>query len=1052
MEQPESRKKVILIVDDIEMNREILRVSFENECEIMEAEDGHEALKLLADHTVDLLITDIIMDGLDGYELIRAVRSDPKFDSLDIVAITEHDEVLQHKVLDLGADEFICKPFVARALKSCVGNLLFGERMKTKIEQLHMVFDKNPIPFLLYHLYVDSYGRYTKYVITYANHAAENLLNISIDDMLGKTVSDPSAERMDFLIRANESEETQQSLHYDNRCQKHLNITAYRESEDYVALIIQDATMQIQAQKAIETEYTYLSELQDEKLLAKCRINVTKNLIDTYTAHESMEAPVQSQIYSEAVEKITSLCATEEMANRFHSHLMPEYILQFYDKGSRELRVDYLRWMQDGSSIWVRTIVRFYRDPDTQDIMGFVYTYNVDQEKTMQLIVDRIAETEFETLGLLYVHSNKLHCVKASELEQGLACGVDVDYLEGMREFVDRYISDELKTEVSEKMNISSIIRELQERKIYSFSYPIYYKDEVFYKNWEFSYLDEIHEIIIFTRSDITEVFREQTQQRENLRNALVLAEKASHAKTDFLSHMSHEIRTPMNAIIGMSTLAAQCVNNPDEVAECISKVGISARFLLSLINDILDMSRIESGKVTLKNEKFPFDEFVSNINTIIYNQAESKGIEYDCVITSFVNTNYVGDATKLQQILINLLGNAVKFTSQGGKVQFVVRQNSVTNKTAAMSFSVIDTGIGISEEFQKKMFEPFEQADHGTTAIYQGTGLGLAISKNLVEMMGGTISVNSIEGVGTEFIVNVPLEVSDDNSGSILPRDIPYEKLKTLIVDDDVLICENAQKTLRDMGVRAEWVSSGKQAIELVQTRKKASEYFDVILLDWKMPDMDGVETARQLRKIVGEEVTIIIITAYEWAEIEQQAKAAGVNLLITKPLFKSTLVSALQCVYSSKSKKEEIPKREYDFSGKRILLAEDHILNVEVAKRLLESKHAIIEVAENGLKAIEMFAKSQTGYYDLILMDIRMPVMDGLTSARSIRQLSNEDAVKIPIIAMSANAFDEDIEKSTAAGMNAHLSKPIEPHVLYSTLERFFETIDNKHDDFIR
>ncbi|MDD3368661.1 MAG: response regulator, partial [Lachnospiraceae bacterium] len=627
-------------------------------------------------------------------------------------------------------------------------------------------------------------------------------------------------------------------------------------------------------------------------------------------------------------------------------------------------------------------------------------------------------------------------------MEQKLGHGADVVYSKAMLEYVGNYIPEELKAEVKERIGMKAIQKALDNKDLYSISYPVNFESKQLYKKWDFAYLDDTRNVIVFMRADITDLIEEQTRQKENLRNALLQAEQASHAKTDFLSHMSHEIRTPMNAIIGMSTLAAQYVNDPEQVAECISKVGISARFLLSLINDILDMSRIESGKITLKDEKFPFDEFIGNINTIIYNQAKDKGIDYDCIITSFTSPNYIGDATKLQQILINLLGNAVKFTPAGGKTQFIVHQNKVENGKAYMTFTVNDTGIGISEEFQKKMFDPFEQADQGTTAVYQGTGLGLAICKNLVDMMGGTINVNSIEGVGTEFSVNIALGVSDDERSYSMPENIILEKLKALVEDDDVLICENTQSILKEMGIRAEWVTNGKQAVELVRDKHAAKNDFDIVLLDWKMPDMDGIETARRLRTIVGPEVTIIVITAYDWSAIEQEAKAAGVNLLITKPLFKSALLSAFQRIYVEKAQKEEaIKKADYDFSGRHILLVEDHILNVEVAKRLLESRNATVDVAENGLRAIEMFATSPEHYYDVILMDVRMPVMDGLTSARSIRQLRNTGAATIPIVAMSANAFDEDVEKSKAAGMNAHLAKPIEPQLMYATLERLFQ-----------
>ena len=528
--------------------------------------------------------------------------------------------------------------------------------------------------------------------------------------------------------------------------------------------------------------------------------------------------------------------------------------------------------------------------------------------------------------------------------------------------------------------------------------------------------------------------------RNNQLSEAINQANTANQAKSDFLSRMSHEIRTPMNAIIGMTALAAQNINHPEQVADCISKVGLSARYLLSLINDILDMSRIESGKVTLKNDKIPFEAFLNGVNAICYEQAAEKGVDYDAIVTGFTEETYMGDAMKLQQILLNLLSNAVKFTPKGGKIQLIARQERIEDDKALVKFIVNDTGIGISEAFQKVMFEPFEQEYAGTTTPYAGTGLGLAITKNLVNLMGGRIAVNSILGIGTEFTVSLPLGICKETQAAYrLSPKIHLEKLSALVVDDEVLICQQAQELLCGMGMKAEWVDSGTKAIALVQHKWMQHKRFDLVLVDWKMPGMDGIETARRIREIVGPEVTIIIITAYEWTDIEQDARAAGVNLLISKPLFRRSLISAFERIYEEKKpEKTNTLVPQYDFSGKRVLLVEDHLLNVEVAKRLLEGKGIAVEVAGNGLEALELFASSPAGYFDAILMDIRMPVMDGLTATRSIRQMKKQTSKTIPILAMSANAFDEDVEKSINAGMNAHLAKPIEPQRLYAALLR--------------
>ena len=479
-------------------------------------------------------------------------------------------------------------------------------------------------------------------------------------------------------------------------------------------------------------------------------------------------------------------------------------------------------------------------------------------------------------------------------------------------------------------------------------------------------------------------------------------------------------------------------------MADCISKIGISSRFLLSLINDILDMSRIESGKMLLKSERIPTEDFLGGINSICYSQAAVKGVEYECIVDPVLSDYYMGDAMKLQQVLINILSNAIKFTGEGGKVTFSAMERRKIKSDAILRFVVNDTGVGMNEEFLPHIFEPFSQESTGTTALYGGTGLGLAISKNIVDMMDGKISVRSIKGIGTEFTVDVKLGISEEEKlrHHQKKQNHNFSHLKTLVVDDDVAVCESAVVTLKEMGVTAEWVDSGRKAVERVSMLWAQGRYYDMILIDWKMPEMDGLETARRIRSIVGPEVTIIIMTAYDWVSIEHEAKLAGVNLLMSKPMFKSALVSAFTKALGEKEEEARRPDTEgYDFTGRRVLLAEDNAINTEVAVMLLESRGFVVDTAENGLRALELFSKSPTGYYDAILMDIRMPLMDGLTAAANIRHLSNQDASTIPIIAMTANAFDEDIEKSRAAGMDAHLAKPIDPGRMYQTLYDFID-----------
>lgn len=532
-----------------------------------------------------------------------------------------------------------------------------------------------------------------------------------------------------------------------------------------------------------------------------------------------------------------------------------------------------------------------------------------------------------------------------------------------------------------------------------------------------------------------------EVEKNQILRTALGAAEAANNAKTEFLSRMSHEIRTPMNAIIGMTAIALSALDNKERISDCLAKIGISARFLLSLINDILDMSRIESGRMSLAHEKFDFEEMINGLSSLFYPQAEEKGLKFNTVIEGVTEELYIGDSLRLRQILLNILSNALKFTPSGGRIQFTIRQMSRGDKDAWLRFTVSDTGIGMSKVFQKHLFESFEQENPNISIKYGGTGLGLAICKNLVTLMGGSINVHSIEGVGSEFCVDVKLGLTEESYRRKNFDILKLRDLKTLIVDDDIVTCEHASLIMSDLGLQAEYVTSGASAVLEIEKGIREMKPYDIVLVDLKMPDMDGIQTAKAIRRLVGAETLVVVMTAYEWKEIEADARRAGVDFFITKPLFRSELVDLFEKIndFSEAVYEPETAKGEIQFAGERILLVEDNELNLEVAASLLEMKGLTIESACNGLQALEKFCSTPVGYYDAVLMDIRMPVMDGLEAARNIRLFDKSDAQTIPIIAMTANAFDEDVEKSHAAGMNAHLAKPIDPEKLFAVLQEF-------------
>ena len=518
------------------------------------------------------------------------------------------------------------------------------------------------------------------------------------------------------------------------------------------------------------------------------------------------------------------------------------------------------------------------------------------------------------------------------------------------------------------------------------------------------------------------------------------IAEETSRAKTSFLSNMSHEIRTPMNAIIGLDNIALRDPDLSPKTREHLEKIGMSAKHLLGLINDILDMSRIESGRMVLKDEEFSFRELVDQVNIIINGQCVDKGLDYECNIVGHLSDYYIGDDMKLKQVLINILGNSVKFTPTGGAVTLTIEQTGGGDDVKKIRFTMNDTGIGMDKEFIPKIFDSFSQEDATATNRYGGSGLGMAITKNFVEMMDGTIAVESEKGVGSTFTVTVPLKASKRSHQAEQKLSLP-DGFRAMVVDDDEIACEHARLVLGAIGIQSDYVSSAGKAYDMMKAAFDSGEGYGLLLTDYKMPDMNGRELAKKVRLFDGGATAIIMLTGYNWDIIEEEVRADGVDSIIAKPLFTDNLLRAVQYVLDNKSgkmtdQKEEQEPVETVLAGRRVLVAEDVDANAEILADLLDLEDVVSERAVNGQVAVEMFASKPAGYYDAILMDVRMPVMDGLIATKTIRALDKEDAKTIPIIAMTANVFDEDVERSLSAGMNAHLSKPIEPEKLYEKM----------------
>lgn len=528
----------------------------------------------------------------------------------------------------------------------------------------------------------------------------------------------------------------------------------------------------------------------------------------------------------------------------------------------------------------------------------------------------------------------------------------------------------------------------------------------------------------------------ELKRQQKILQDALLVAQKANDAKRDFLSRMSHEIRTPMNAIIGMSAVAFNYLDDKKRTADCLSKITFSSKHLLMLLNDVLDMSKIENGKLNIRQELFDLKNLVTSLADINYGLATAKGLAFEIVISGFKDELLLGDSMRVNQILLNLLSNAIKFTPKGGSVRLEIRMLRSASDKIWLRFIVKDSGIGMKKEFLEHLYEPFEQADNGIARKYGGTGLGMAITKNLVAIMDGTIEVESQEGAGTTFMVDLPFGVSKVDKKTAAEM----EEMRVLVVDNDT--CEHAAVLLKGMGVNVDWALNGFEAIEKVRSAcEDDGRCYDVCFIDWCMPELDGIETARRMRRYVGPDVLIIIISAYDWSGIEEQAKAAGVNAFIAKPFFASNLYNTLLTV----SRKPELGfsavgnKETYDFGGKKVLLVEDNELNMEIASELLKFVNLQVEHAENGKVAVDIFRNSKEKEYALIFMDIQMPLMNGYDAARCIRSSEHPAAGTIPIIAMTANAFNDDVQAAFDAGMNGHLAKPIDVEVLYKTIARY-------------
>ena len=547
--------------------------------------------------------------------------------------------------------------------------------------------------------------------------------------------------------------------------------------------------------------------------------------------------------------------------------------------------------------------------------------------------------------------------------------------------------------------------------------------------------------IILHAIQDVTELKREELRNRTALKEAFQAAEAANHAKSDFLSRMSHDIRTPMNAIMGMTTVAAMNIDDKERLKDCLNKITLSSRHLLALINDVLDMSKIESGKVTLAEEEFDMARMVENLLAIIHPQIQGKNQQLKVNTSNITHEDVIGDSLHLQQVFVNIMGNAVKFTPEGGTISFsICEKPSRIQGSGCYEFIFEDTGVGMEEEFVETIFEPFARENSAISRNIEGTGLGMSIANNIVRMMNGNIQVESTLGVGSKFTVQVYLKLQNVKTEAVEC----LKDLRVLVADDEPDACENACEILSSIGMSVDGVLSGDEAIRKLSEAHENAEDYAVVILDWKMPGKCGVETASEIRKQLGDDVPIVILSAYDWSSIEQEAREAGINAFIAKPLFKSRLIYVLKSLIGKQEGKEtsDIAElEEKDYSGKRILLVEDNDLNVEIAETMLEFLGIAVETARDGQQAVDILLEKPENYFDLVFMDIQMPNKNGYEAAKEIRASVRKDLKTLPIVAMSADAFSDDIQRVLSAGMNDHVAKPIELPKLSAAIEKWIK-----------
>ena len=827
-----------------------------------------------------------------------------------------------------------------------------------------------------------------------------------------------------------------------------LNLLHQKEMDDAIAAIEK-------TNKALREE-TAISSVLTEEYHSLFRINTTTGAMTLYrTDGDGFPPTLLSSLlklsdYETIVDRYIDSFVHPDDRDRIRENSRLKNLLEktsetgLYKMGFRRILAESIQYyeMNVARSVDSDTLILGMRDVDQETRRQIKVTKEMEAQRE---IIEGLG-SEYYSILLVDVATDTVSTYRAYG-EDGEAIDRHFDnnlrhWTDGVKSYAMHLVVDDDKVNFLEKLSLPYI--KDNRGHDYSFTYGKKLDGDIFYLQARVAYVDTSDGgwVAVVGTRNIDDLIKKEKKQEAALRDAYYAAESASKAKTDFLSSMSHDIRTPMNVIIGMTAIADSHLDDKERVKDSLEKITKASRHLLSLINEVLDMNKIESGKVQLAEDEFNLSDLIENLINMTSSQITEHNHTLNVNVSGVQHENVIGDSLRIQKIFTNLMGNAVKFTPDGGRIRLTISERpSRQEKVGCYEFVFEDNGIGMSEEFMDHIFEPFTRAEDGSERRTQGTGLGMTISRNIARMMGGDIKVESTLGVGSIFTVTIYLKLQDKNEN----LEKRFVDLDVLVADDDELSLESSLDILSSMGMKVEGVNNGKDAVEKVVSRHSEGLDFFAAILDWKMPGMDGIEATRKIRQKVGNDVPIIIISAYDWSEIEEDAKRAGANAFIGKPLFKSRLEKTFSSILG---KEEEKPVDKYislsdlealKLQGKRALVVEDNDLNMEIACEILETTGMSIETAIDGIEAVDLITSSPDGYYDIVFMDIQMPKMNGYDATRAIRAQNRPYLKQVPIIAMTANAFAEDVQAARTVGMNWHISKPLELHALKSVLERF-------------